>query len=479
MQNALTFLMNDSINQGIRMLFIIRLMMLFLIKGSIVYASEIPTVFISQKSWIESANDPLNDFPIQNLPYGVFKFQKKFPEPRICVAIGNYILDLKGCVDANLLNGINYKTRSSLQKEALNEFMGLDKAEHLLLRQKITTLLKNDVPTIRDNPNLRHTLLFSQSDIELLMPIQIGDYTDFYASIQHASHVGSIMRPDNPLMPNYKHMPIGYHGRSSSVVISGNPIAWPSGQILTKDGIPVFSESLSLDYELEMGAVIGAGNIQGNPIALSDAQNHIFGFVLLNDWSARDIQKWEYQPLGPFNGKNFATTISPWIVTIEALKPFQQPSLARSENDPPLLSYLTSPSNLTFDIVVEAYLSSEKMRDCNMTPLLICKGNLKDLYWTFDQMVCHHTISGCNLRPGDLLGSGTISGSTIDSLGCLLERVAFKLKPLELPDGTLRNYLEDNDEIILHAYAEKDNYPRVGFGVCRAVISKTGNTSSK
>jgi fumarylacetoacetase len=312
--------------------------------------------------------------------------------------------------------------------------------------------------------------LLPLADIELLMPIDIGDYTDFYASIQHATHVGSIMRPDNPLMPNYKHMPIGYHGRSSSVVITGTPIAWPAGQINTQAGLPQWGISNSLDYELELGAVIGKGNHLGNPIPIHQAGQHIFGFVLLNDWSARDIQKWEYQPLGPFNGKNFASTISPWVVTKEALEPFEI-AADHHERMPPLLSYLVSPANHNLDISVEAYLSSADMRKAGTPPLRICQGNTKDLYWTFDQMTCHHTVSGCNLRPGDLLGSGTISGSTKDSLGCLLERLAFKLPPLELPDGTTRQYLKEGDEIILRAYTSRPGYPRIGFGECRGIVS--------
>lgn len=443
-------------------MFFLRLIAVLIINISVLCASDIP------KSWIASANDPTSDFPLQNLPYGVFNLKNE--SPRICVAIGDYAFDLKACTDAGLLDDIPEHTRLTLQKATLNDFMALDAEQHVLVRQKITDLLK-DTSTIKNNLILRNRLLHLRTEIEMLMPIQIGDYTDFYAGIHHALHVGSIMRPDNPLMPNYKHMPIGYHGRSSSVVVSGTSIFRPTGQILNKDGVPALGLSQALDFELEMGAIIGKGNVQGSSIAILDAQTHIFGYVLLNDWSARDIQKWEYQPLGPFNGKNFATSISPWVVTADALKPYQR-SIFRGENDPQLLPHLDMASNSSFDVIVEAWLSSEKMRSLDMEPVLICKGNAKELYWSFEQMVCHHTAGGCNLRTGDLLGSGTISGPGVDSLGCLLERIAFKLAFLELPDGTSRNYLADGDEIILRAYTKVENHPRIGFGECHGIISR-------
>lgn len=427
---------------------------------------------INTKSWIESANEPNTDFPIQNLPYGVFKNKNDLGNIRIGVAIGNHVLDLKGSIRENVISDLSEDTINALNKECLNSLMTLDKSEQHLLRQKIIELLAEHSSKLRDNSSLRNKLVIPLDKVDLLLPVEIGDYTDFYASIQHARHIGSIMRPDNPLMPNYKHMPIGYHGRSSSIIVSETPIRWPLGQVLNNEGNPSLELSKTVDYELEMGAIIGKGNAQGYPIALDDANSHIFGFVLLNDWSARDVQKWEYQPLGPFNGKNFASTISPWIVTLEALEPYKTKISQRAENDPSLQDYLSSPSLTTFDIEVEAYISSEKMRNSNTKPLLLCKGNVKDLYWTFDQMVAHHTISGCNLRTGDLLGSGTISGPTIDTLGCLLERVSFKLQPLELPDGSSRQFLEDGDEIILCAYAKKDGLPRIGFGHCSGIVSK-------
>lgn len=421
------------------------------------------------QSWIESACDPLTDFPIQNLPYGVFK--KKSESPRIGVAIGNYVLDLKAAIEENIIQDLDQKTINALNGTTLNALMALSKLEQNSLRQKTIEILEESSSILRDNPRLRNKLLIPLSQIDLLLPFQIGDYTDFYASINHATHVGSIMRPDNPLMPNYKYMPIGYHGRSSSVIVSGTQVQWPKGQILGEDGKPTFSLSKSMDYELEMGAVIGKGNAQGQPIAIDEAGSHIFGFVLLNDWSARDIQRWEYQPLGPFNGKNFATTISPWVVTSEALEPYRIVSDSRS-NDAQLLDYLSPSLPTAYNIVVEAYISSEKMREMGLEPILICLGSVKDLYWTFDQMITHHTSSGCNLNTGDLLGSGTISGPTMDSLGCFLERKAFKAQDLGLPDGTFRQFLQDGDRIILRAYAKKEGYPKIGFGECSGIVSK-------
>lgn len=426
----------------------------------------------STKSWIESANDPSTDFPIQNLPYGVFKKKNNAQKPRIGVAIGDYILDLREALKEGILRGLSKNVFEALKKETLNSLMALDSFQQSALRKKIMDILEQSASELRDNALLKRKLLVPQAQAELLLPVQIGDYTDFYASVHHAKHIGSIMRPDNPLMPNYKHMPIGYHGRSSSIIVSGTTIHWPSGQILGGEGKPTYDLSRTLDYELEFGAIVGKGNALGSPIAIEEAKTHIFGFVLLNDWSARDIQKWEYQPLGPFNGKNFASTISPWVVTREALEPYQIEASPRAKDDPLLLDYLSGPSPTTYSIDLEVYISSEKMRVDGIDPMLICEGNLVDLYWTFDQMISHHTSSGCNLRTGDLLGSGTISGPSIDSLGCLMERTAFKLPPLELPDGSSRIFLEDGDEIILRAYAKKEGLPRIGFGVCSGVVTK-------
>lgn len=421
------------------------------------------------KSWITSANESFNDFPIQNLPYGVFK---KGNSIRIGVAIGSDILDMKGCLEANLLDHLDQQCKYAFRQKSLNALMKLDKNKQEAIRNCIKDLLVEGSIAIAGDEKLRRKLIIPQKSVQLVLPFEVGDYTDFYASIHHATHVGSLMRPENPLMPNYKHMPIGYHGRASSIVVSGTNIVWPFGQFLNKDGVPVWNQSQALDYELELGAVIGKGNPLGDSISINDASEHIFGYVLLNDWSARDIQKWEYQPLGPFNGKNFATTISPWVVTSEALSSYSIPREVRHKDDPPLLDYLKPNEHTALNIIVETYILSDLMKRDNIEPLLICHTSFSDMYWTFDQMISQHTSSGCNLRTGDLLGSGTISGLESNALGCLLERKALKLGPLQLPDGTSREYLEDGDAVILKAYAQREGYPRIGFGECRGVVFK-------
>ena len=422
------------------------------------------------KSWVESANSPSTDFPIQNLPFGVVKKLNAPGDFRIGVAIGDYVLDIKACIQERLLDDVDQKSKAALQETSLNAFMKLGQKHWSQFRESITKLLESDNSYVTSS--LKSKVLILQSEVQLKLPVEIGNYTDFYASIHHAMHVGSSLRPDNPLTPNYKYMPIGYHGRATSIVVSGTEVAWPKGQILGDDNKPRLDFSQAVDFELEMGAIIGEKNPQGTSIGIDKAADHIFGFVLINDWSARDVQKWEYQPLGPFNSKNWATTISPWIVTRETLQPFQVPISARDKSDPPLLDYLSPKNNMALNVVVEVYLSSEQMRTSKIKPLLICKGNFAEMYWTFDQMVAHHTVTGCNLQIGDLLGSGTISGPSKESLGCLLERVALKMEPIHLPDGTSRQFLEDGDEVILRAYAQKDNYPRIGFGECRGKVLK-------
>jgi fumarylacetoacetase len=308
----------------------------------------------------------------------------------------------------------------------------------------------------------------------MLLPAAIGDYTDFYASIYHATNVGSMFRPDNPLLPNYKYVPIGYHGRSSSIVASGTPIRRPQGQ--WKDATaerPMFGPSRLLDYELEVGFFVGPGNALGEPIGIDDAEPHIFGLCLLNDWSARDIQAWEYQPLGPFLAKNFATSISPWVVTMEALEPFRAPAFKRADSDPEPLPYLSSSRDRDhggIDITLEVFLTSEQMRASGIEPVRLSRGNFRDLYWTLAQLLTHHTSGGCNLRPGDLLASGTVSGASKDSQGCLLELTRRGAEPIQLPGGELRKFLEDGDEVVFRAYCERGGHRRIGFGDCRGVI---------
>lgn len=432
----------------------------------------------SLRSWIESANDPDCDFPIQNLPLGVFRRRGSSDPPRIGVAIGQSIFDVPGAVQANLLAGISSETACALCAPSLNQFMSQGRESCSTARQAISQLLQADTPSLRDNAKLRERIVVSRADAELLLPVQIGDYTDFYASIHHAKNIGSMFRPDNPLLPNYKHLPVGYHGRASSIVISGTPIRRPYGQAKADDAqLPTFGPSKLLDYELEMGFFVGPGNGLGHRIAMREAPEHIFGMVTVNDWSARDIQKWEYQPLGPFNAKNFATTISPWVVTLDALEPYRVADAARGDGsggDPPLSEYLKPTDDMSYDITVEVYLTSQLMRDRELEPMLISRGNFTEIYWTIAQMLVHHTASGCNLRPGDLLASGTVSGRTEDSRGCLMERTWRGQNPIQLPDGSDRKFLQDGDEVIIRAYCHKDGTARVGFGDCRGVILPAG-----
>jgi fumarylacetoacetase len=335
----------------------------------------------------------------------------------------------------------------SLLEPALNAFMA--RGRTVEIKQRIRKLLDTNVA------------LIPMREAQMLLPARIGDYTDFYASIHHATNVGSMFRPDNPLLPNYKWLPIGYHGRASSIVVSGTPVKRPSGQ--TRDDAnapPVFGPSKRLDYELEMGVVIGRGNALGEPVPVKRALDHVFGFCLVNDWSARDIQTWEYQPLGPFLAKSFATSVSPWIVTLDALEPYR----TKPQREDPVLPYLKD--DVAFDITVEVWLRTSKMTE----PVRLSRGNFRDMYWTVAQLVAHHTSNGCNLQPGDLLASGTISGTAKDSRGCLLELAWRGTEPVPLPTGETRKFLEDGDEVILRAYCEREGLPRIGFGECRGVI---------
>jgi len=317
-------------------------------------------------------------------------------------------------------------------------------------------------------------LLAAATEVEPQLPAAIGDYTDFYASIYHATNVGSMFRPDNPLLPNYKWVPIGYHGRASSIVPSGTPVVRPSGQTRgDADPAPTFGPTRRLDYELEVGAFVGAGNRLGEPFPLADAERRLFGLCLVNDWSARDIQSWEYQPLGPFLAKNFATTISPWIVTLDALEPFRASAFARAEGDPRPLPYLDVPQNETaggFDVHLEVWLSTERMRRERMAPHRLSQSRFTDMYWTMAQLVTHHASNGCNLMPGDLVASGTVSGATRESRGCLLELTWRGAEPITLPSGEQRRFLEDGDEVVLRGYCEREGFVRIGFGECRGTI---------
>ena len=409
-------------------------------------------------SWVEGA-DGHPDFPLENLPFGVWR---KGVDPRIGVAIGDQILDLRGCQDAGLI------AEWSCTRESLNELMSRGRESARRLRRRIMELLGAGAE--EREQVARH--LIAQRDVEMLVPASIGDYTDFYASIHHATNVGSMFRPDNPLLPNYKWVPIGYHGRSSSIVISGTPVQRPCGQKSDDPAKPPnFGESRRLDYEMEVGVFIARGNPLTEPIPIHDAEDHVFGLCLVNDWSARDIQTWEYQPLGPFLAKNFATSISPWIVTLDALEPFRTTPFARAAADPQPLPYLLFDDDRGIDITLDVSLRSAKMRDENIEPLRLSRGSFRDMYWTIAQLITHHTSNGCNLRPGDLLASGTVSGVDKTSRGCLLELTWRGTEAIELPTGETRKFLEDGDEVIMRGWCEREGATRIGFGECRGLIT--------
>ena len=418
------------------------------------------------RSWVESANSDDTDFPIQNLPFGVFRRRHSQETVRIGVAIGDQILDLPRCRDLGLLEGIAGDLPQAIAAPVLNPLMALGPSVMAQLRGRLIRTL--DSERGGGDPNL----LVAMDQAELLLPVAIGDYTDFYASVFHATNVGRIFRPDNPLLPNYKHVPIAYHGRSSSIVASGTDVNRPSGQSKTPDAPhPSFGPSERLDYEMEIGAFVGVGNALAQPIPLDEAELHLFGLCLLNDWSARDIQAWEYQPLGPFLAKSFVSTISPWVVTLEALAPFRSPAFVRPPEDPRPLPYLSSTTNEEsggIEVKVEVLLSSAQMREQGLEPLSLSRNSFLNMYWTVAQMVAHHTSNGCNLRTGDLLGSGTVSGPQNDALGCLLEIT--RQGPVRLPSGETRRFLLDGDEVIFRGYCEREGYRRIGFGECRGTI---------
>ncbi|MEX3784567.1 fumarylacetoacetase [Paraburkholderia sp. BR14374] len=418
------------------------------------------TLDASRKSWIESANDPASDFPIQNLPFGIFS-DRGNDARRVGVAIGDQIVDLGALQAAGLLS---VPAQNVFAREALNDFIALGRDAWRSVRIQLSQLLARDAATLRDDTALRAKVLVSQADARLHLPVQIPGYTDFYSSKEHATNVGAMFRdPKNALLPNWSEMPIGYNGRASSVVVSGTPVRRPNGQLKLPDQErPVFGACRKLDIELETGFIIGGGNALGEPIACEDAEAHIFGMVLLNDWSARDIQQWEYVPLGPFNAKTFATTISPWVVTLDALEPFR---VAQPVQEPEPLAYLRHRGKHAFDIHLEVSLRAPRARQAST----IARTNFKYMYWTMAQQLAHHTVAGCNTRVGDLMGSGTISGPTEDSYGSLLELTWNGKKPLELQEGGTRTFIEDGDELTLVGWCQGDGY-RVGFGACAGEI---------
>lgn len=424
---------------------------------------------VNLQSWVESANQANSDFPIQNLPFGVFRRRDRADSPHIGVAIGDQILDLMACRTAGLLEALPGPLQDACSASSLNSLMSMGKGASLPLRHHLSQLL-----LAGQTPPTADPILVPMSEADMLLPAVIGDYTDFYASIFHATNVGKLFRPDNPLLPNYKHIPIAYHGRASSIVASGTPIQRPQGQWKRpEEAGPTFGPCQMLDYELEVGCFVGMGNSLGEAIALAHAEEHLFGLCLVNDWSARDIQAWEYQPLGPFLAKSFATTVSPWVVTLEALAPFRSPAFARASDDPPTLPYLTSSANQELggiNLTLEVWLSSAQMRQEHVPPVCISRGSFQYMYWTIAQMLTHHTSNGCNLRPGDLLASGTVSGAEVGTQGCLLELTQRGTQPITLPTGEVRSFLVEEDEVILYGYCEKEGYAKISLGKCYGQI---------
>jgi len=454
------------------------------------------------ESWVESANDASSDFPIQNLPLALVRIpDMEDPESGawhelVVTRIGDQIVNLSMCVYAGVLKPEDEKYEEDFEVYIgdggkLNSLHDEDATPgfRVALRRAISKMLHKDTPDLRDNEELKQRVMTDPSETHFILPVFVNDYTDFYASVYHATNVGSMFRPDNPLLPNYKWIPVGYHGRASSVVPSGTPVVRPNGQQAPTEegGAPGFGPCKMLDYELELGVVMGGGNDLGESIGISEAEDHILGVCLLNDWSARDLQKWEYQPLGPFLAKSFATTISPYIVTMEALAPFRCGAMKRPDGDPQPLPHLLDSKDQEqggIDITLEVYIASAQMREKGMEPVRLSKGSFKDMYWTIAQMVTHHASNGCNLNSGDLLGSGTISGPKRESRGCLLELTwdgdpfadepklvpGTQRTPITLPTGEERKFLADGDEVIIKGYCEREGYRRIGFGECRGII---------
>jgi fumarylacetoacetase len=404
-------------------------------------------------------------FPIQNLPFGVF--QPKQGKPRAGVAIGNLIVDLSVLEELDHFRSPEFQDQKVFSEDSLNKFLALGRAAWRKTREILQHLLSAETPTVRDDARLREKVFHAQKDVVMKLPAQIGNYTDFYSSYHHAHNVGTMLRgPENALMPNWKWLPVAYHGRASSIVVSGVDVRRPQGQIRPPDAsAPIFSPTKSLDYELEMAFLIGPRNSLGEPVPIDRAVDHVFGLVLMNDWSARDIQAWEYQPLGPFLAKNFCTSISPWVVTLEALESFKKPL---RQQDPEPLPYLRWENDFTLDIRLEAQLQTSSMK----APHVITRTNFQNLYWSIAQQLAHHTVNGCNLQAGDLLASGTISGASEESRGCMLELTWRGAKPLKLPNGETRKWLEDRDTLAITGWCQGDGY-RVGFGEVSGCILPT------
>ncbi len=434
---------------------------------------------VNLRSWIESANAPDTDFPIQNLPFCHFGYETDQEGAAwsavwsFGVAIGDEILNLVGCSKDGLFDEFEGSLDDVTKLPENLVYFQSETADTLLrFRRKLSELLREEASQELQQKVSRHLHPITNCTFDL--PFEIGNYTDFYCSIFHATNVGAMFRPDNPLLPNYKYIPIGYHGRASSIVVSGTEIKRPKGQNRTdQDASPVYIPCKNLDYEMEVGFFVGKSNELGETIPIENAEEHIFGLCLVNDWSARDIQAWEYQPLGPFLAKSFATTVSPFVVTMEALAPFRVPAFERDADDPQPLDYLNGEQNKThggFDIKLEVYIQTPKMREENIAPHLLSRSNMKDLYWTIGQMLTHHASNGCNLQTGDLMATGTVSGKGKDERGCLLELTWRGKEPIQLPNGEERRFLEDGDEIIMKGFCEREGFRRIGFGECRGRI---------
>jgi len=410
-----------------------------------------------RSSWVDVPAD--SDFQIQNLPFGIF--QRNNRSPKVCTAIGNYVVDVQALAEQQWFADLGINPQVFAQPQ-LNDFIALGKSKTRAVRNRLSDILAADVQNEKAREQA-DSFLFPQAAVELLLPLRIGDYTDFYSSREHATNVGTMFRdPDNALLPNWLHLPVGYHGRASSIVVSGTPIHRPKGQFLPKgEQQPIFGASQMLDFELEMAFVVGQSTALGTSIAVDEAEEYIFGMVLFNDWSARDIQSWEYRPLGPFLGKSFASTISPWVVTLDALEPFRT---AAPLQEPAVLPYLQEAKRSTFDIQLKVALQPEAK-----VTTTVCRSNFKNLYWTMPQQLAHHTVNGCNVRVGDLCASGTISGSTPDSYGSLLELSWRGTKPLTFSSGVQRSFLENGDTVILSGFCRKGDYT-IGFGTAAGKV---------
>jgi fumarylacetoacetase len=428
----------------------------------------------ARKSHVESANEPGADFPIQNLPFGVFSRGDEFT-PRVGVAIGDHIFDVGAALDGGLFEDELTVAAAACRPGVLNDLMSLGRASARGLRHRISGLLEASDTTLAD-AGLIDQVLIPMDSVQMHVPTRIGDYTDFYASVHHATNVGSMFRPDNPLLPNYKWIPVGYHGRASSIVVSGTDVVRPHGQTAVDGPPPVYEPTKRFDYELEVGFFVGKGNRRGRAVPIESADDHIFGLCLVNDWSARDIQPWEYQPLGPFLSKSFATSISPWVITLDALEPFRCPAFERPADDPKPLPHLHDAQDQArggLDLQLTVSIISEKMRASGADEHVLSRGNFSQMYWTIAQMLTHHASNGCNLRPGDLMASGTVSGPEKSMRGCLLELTWRGSEPIELPSGEERRFLENGDELILRGRCEADGAVGIGFGECRGIVIPT------